>query len=77
VIDIPWQIATGGNAALPGVEGSPGPINRYLDRLYAAASHDEVVSKAFLRVTNLLAPPTALLRPTIAARVLAPRRRAS
>lgn len=70
VIDIPWQIATGGDAALPGVEGRPGPINRYLDRLYAAASHDEVVSKAFLRVTNLLAPPTALLRPSIAARVL-------
>ncbi|GAA4246366.1 FAD-binding monooxygenase [Dactylosporangium darangshiense] len=73
VIDIPWQIATGGDAALPGVDGPRDArtrmVNRYLDRLYAAAAHDEAVSLAFSRVTNLLDPPTALLRPAIAARV--------
>jgi hypothetical protein len=52
-------------------------VNRYLDRLYATAAHDEVVSVAFSRVTNLLDPPTALLRPAIAARVLTRRRSAA
>ncbi|MFI5693776.1 FAD-dependent oxidoreductase [Kribbella sp. NPDC051586] len=78
VIDIPWQIAVGGDTALPGVDGPRDTrtrlVNRYLDRLYATAEHDEVVSVAFSRVTNLLDPPTALLRPAIAARVLGRRR---
>jgi len=81
VIDIPWQIAVGGDTALPGVDGPSGTrtrlVNRYLDRLYATAAHDEVVSVAFSRVTNLLDPPTALLRPAIAARVLTRRRSAA
>ncbi len=81
VIDIPWQIATGGDGALPGVEGPRDArsrmVNRYLDRLYATAAHDEVVSLAFSRVTNLLDPPAALLRPAIAARVLGRRRSAA
>jgi 2-polyprenyl-6-methoxyphenol hydroxylase-like FAD-dependent oxidoreductase len=81
VIDIPWQIATGGDAALPGVDGPKDArtrmVNRYLDRLYATAAHDEVVSLAFSRVTNLLDPPTALLRPGIARRVLGRRRLAT
>ncbi|WP_432987397.1 FAD-dependent oxidoreductase [Dactylosporangium sp. CA-233914] len=74
VIDIPWQIATGGDAALPGVDGPRDArtrmVNRYLNRLYATAARDEVVSLAFNRVTNLLDPPAALLRPAIAMRVL-------
>ncbi|MEU7871539.1 FAD-dependent monooxygenase [Dactylosporangium sp. NPDC049140] len=81
VVDIPWQIATGGDAALPGVDGPRDArtrmVNRYLDRLYATAAHDEVVSLAFSRVTNLLDPPTALLRPGIARRVLGRRRLAT
>ncbi|WP_328519730.1 NAD(P)/FAD-dependent oxidoreductase [Kribbella sp. NBC_00359] len=81
VVDIPWQIATGGDAALPGVDGPRDArtrmVNRYLDRLYASAAHDEVVSLAFSRVTNLLDPPTALLRPAIAARVLGRRGQAA
>ncbi|MEV6928534.1 FAD-dependent monooxygenase [Dactylosporangium sp. NPDC051485] len=81
VIDIPWRIATGGDAALPGVDGPRDlptrMVNRYLERLYAIAARDEVVSLAFSRVTNLLDPPTALLRPGIAARVLAGRRLAA
>jgi 2-polyprenyl-6-methoxyphenol hydroxylase-like FAD-dependent oxidoreductase len=81
VVDIPWQIATGGDAALPGVDGPRDArtrlVNRYLDRLYAAAARDEVVSLAFSRVTNLLDPPAALLRPAIAVRVLRRRRSAT
>ncbi|WP_433084861.1 NAD(P)/FAD-dependent oxidoreductase [Dactylosporangium sp. CA-052675] len=81
IVDIPWQIATGGDAALPGVQGPRDArtrlVNRYLDRLYATAAHDEVVSLAFSRVTNLLDPPAALLRPGIARRVLGRRRPAT
>lgn len=73
VIDNPWQIATGGDLAFPGVEG-PRPlavrqINRYLARLLAAAQHDEVLSRAFVTVSNLLASPPSLLRPALAMRV--------
>jgi 2-polyprenyl-6-methoxyphenol hydroxylase-like FAD-dependent oxidoreductase len=72
-IDVPWQIATGGDAALPGVDGPDDArtrfVNRYLTRLYSAAAQDEVVSLAFSRVTNLLAPPGILLKPGIAMRV--------
>ena len=71
VIDIPWQIATGGDLNFPGVKG-PRPamvrfINPYLGRLYAAAEYDVEVSAAFIRVANLLAPPSSLLSPRIAA----------
>jgi hypothetical protein len=77
IIDSPWQIATGGDLAFPGVEG-PRPamvrfVNRYLARLHAAAEHDANLSIAFIRVTNLLAPPPSLLRPSVALRVLRPR----
>lgn len=78
VIDIPWQIATGGDLNFPGVAGERPAmvrfINRYLARLYAAAEHDDEVSAAFIRVANLLAPPQSLLRPRIALRVRRGRR---
>jgi hypothetical protein len=45
-------------------------FNRYLPRVHAAAARDPVVATAFLRVTGLLDPPTALLRPGRLARVL-------
>jgi 2-polyprenyl-6-methoxyphenol hydroxylase-like FAD-dependent oxidoreductase len=74
VIDIPWQISTGGDLALPGVEGPSNPgvrfVNRYLARLHAVAAHDEVVSQAFIQVVNLLRPPPSLLAPRIMRRVL-------
>lgn len=61
VVDIPWQIASGGDLTFPGVEGPRNFmvrfINRYLARLHAAAEHDEVLSGAFIRVANLLARP--------------------
>jgi len=78
-----WKLSTGGDLALPEIEQTaPLPdrvINRYMERLVATAAHDEVVARTFFEVTGMLKPPTALLTPAIARRVLrrggaAPRR---
>jgi 2-polyprenyl-6-methoxyphenol hydroxylase-like FAD-dependent oxidoreductase len=73
-VDAPWQLATGADLAVPQVVGrrSPGTrlVNRYVTRLQAAAAHDSSLSRAFLRVTGLVDRPEALLRPSIARRVL-------
>jgi hypothetical protein len=45
-------------------------LNRYLPHAHAAAAHDPALATAILRVTGLLDPPTALLRPDRLARVL-------
>jgi hypothetical protein len=75
IVDIPWAIATGEDLRFPQVEG-PRPlgsrvVNRYLDRVHAVASVDPVVSRKFFAVLNLLAPPSSLMSPRFAWRVLA------
>jgi 2-polyprenyl-6-methoxyphenol hydroxylase-like FAD-dependent oxidoreductase len=75
VVDIPWAIATGEDLRFPQVEG-PRPlgsrmVNRYLDHVHAVASADPVVSRKFFAVLNLLAPPSSLMSPSVAWRVLA------
>jgi 2-polyprenyl-6-methoxyphenol hydroxylase-like FAD-dependent oxidoreductase len=74
IVDIPWQIATGEDLRFPRVEGvRPAGfrlVNRYLDRVHAVASTDAAVCRRFFDVLNLLAPPTALMSPGIAWRVL-------
>lgn len=56
------------------VEGTRPPgfhlVNRYLERVHAAASQDPVVCRKFFDVLNLLAPPTSLMTPRVAWRVL-------
>jgi 2-polyprenyl-6-methoxyphenol hydroxylase-like FAD-dependent oxidoreductase len=74
IIDIPWLIATGEDLRFPQVEG-PRPIgtavvNRYLDRVHALASQDPFVCRRFFDVLNLLAPPSSLMSPSLALRVL-------
>jgi 2-polyprenyl-6-methoxyphenol hydroxylase-like FAD-dependent oxidoreductase len=74
IVDVPWGIAAGGDLRLPGVPG-PRPlhvrvINAYVARVQAAAAVDAAVGLAFLRVANTLDQPEALLRPSVAARVL-------
>ena len=74
VVDVPWDIAVGGDLVFPGVEGrrtlKSRLINAYLARLHAAAAHDATLAAAFLRVTGLVTPPQSLLRPGVAIRVL-------
>jgi 2-polyprenyl-6-methoxyphenol hydroxylase-like FAD-dependent oxidoreductase len=73
VIDGPWMIASGGDFAFEGVTGSRpfanGAINWYLERVHKAASTNRQVCRAFFDVANLLAPPPALFKPSIVARV--------
>jgi 2-polyprenyl-6-methoxyphenol hydroxylase-like FAD-dependent oxidoreductase len=74
VVDVPWDIAVGGDLAFPGVQGSRTLkvrlVNAYLARLHVAAADDASLASAFLRVAGLVAPPQSLLRPGIAVRVL-------
>jgi len=74
VLEGPWSIAVGTDLRFPGI---PGPrsarvrfVNAYVHRLHRAATADAVLGAAFLRVLNLVDPPTSLLRPSIVARVL-------
>jgi 2-polyprenyl-6-methoxyphenol hydroxylase-like FAD-dependent oxidoreductase len=74
-IDVPWDIAVGNDLRFPEVHGPRGTrvrlVNRYVGRLQRVAGRDPAVARAFFAVGNLVAPPTSLLRPRIALRVLA------
>ena len=76
-IDVPWELALGADLSLPDVDGPRPPrrrvANAYMSRLLAAAADDPQLSRAFVRVTGLIDPPEALLRPATALRVLHPR----
>jgi hypothetical protein len=74
VIDVPWDIAVGGDLAFPQVPG-PRPakvrfVNAYLTKLHAAAAHDGELARSFVRVVGLKDRPEGLLRPDRALRVL-------
>lgn len=77
IIDIPWDIATGEDLRIPQVEGTRpigfGLASRYLEQVHAAASVDQHVCHKFMDVMNLLAPPTSLMTPHMAWRILRPR----
>ncbi len=74
IVDVPWSMATSGDLAFPGVVGQRTAqmrlINGYVARLHAAAAHDAVIGRAFLRVAALVDPPQALLAPSLVARTL-------
>jgi len=73
LIDIPWQIAVGGDLQHPRVEGKRTTqvrfINWYIAKLYRAAEDDPVLANRFLEVANLMRQPAALFDPQIALRV--------
>lgn len=73
-IRVSWQAAVGSDLALPQIAGkrplSLRLINAYLDRVLTAAETDPAVVQQFLRLMNLVDPPSQLLRPSIMRRVL-------
>jgi 2-polyprenyl-6-methoxyphenol hydroxylase-like FAD-dependent oxidoreductase len=73
VIDSAWQLAAGNDLAYPALGGRRRPVRSlrgwYVGRVHRAAASDRVVCRAFFDVVNLLAPPSALIRPAIALRV--------
>lgn len=74
VIDIPWQMAVGEDFRYPTTTG-PKPagidlLNRYIAMVHRATLVDVEVCRAFLKVMNLIEPPTSLMAPRILLRVL-------
>jgi 2-polyprenyl-6-methoxyphenol hydroxylase-like FAD-dependent oxidoreductase len=73
LLDAPWALAAGADLALPGVTGPalpPSPLTGdYLARLQQAAVHDADLAAAFIRVTSLVDPPSALLSEEVRARL--------
>jgi len=74
-----WLMATGADYQYPTtVGGRRSPVvrmaHRYLDRMLRVGTRDAVVMRRFLEAAHLLCPPARLFAPTIAARVLLPRR---
>jgi 2-polyprenyl-6-methoxyphenol hydroxylase-like FAD-dependent oxidoreductase len=68
-----WKLSTGGDLALDEVAQTAALpdriVNRYIERLMVAATHDEVVARTFYEVTGMLKPAPALLTPTMLRRV--------
>jgi 2-polyprenyl-6-methoxyphenol hydroxylase-like FAD-dependent oxidoreductase len=73
-LDAHWNLAVNDDLENPRVPGELSPRQRfaswYMEKLLSAARRDESVARRFLRVNNLLEPPTSLLKPDIAWRVL-------
>jgi 2-polyprenyl-6-methoxyphenol hydroxylase-like FAD-dependent oxidoreductase len=68
-----WQLAAGGDLALPEVEG-PRPLsvriaNAYMDWVLTACESDAVVGGQFFKVNALVDPPSRLLHPALIYRV--------
>jgi hypothetical protein len=65
VVNLPWDMAAGGDLAFPGVEGSRTAKvrlgNVYIPRVHAAAAQDAKLTVAFLRVAGMLARPETSL----------------
>ncbi len=80
-IDIPWQLAVGGDLGFPQTDGPHSRktkfLSWYIRKLHIAARQSPTVAEAFIRVVNLLAPPPSLLQPRIAWQVWKYNRRAS
>jgi 2-polyprenyl-6-methoxyphenol hydroxylase-like FAD-dependent oxidoreductase len=79
VIDIPWDMAVGGDLAFPFVDGrrtlKTRILNGYIRKVMRAAQVDPVVNLAFQRTVNLTHPPERLFAPSLLRRILFPRKR--
>ncbi|HEY1487846.1 MAG TPA: hypothetical protein VGF84_17195, partial [Micromonosporaceae bacterium] len=76
VIDIPWDMAAGGDLAMPTAIGRRTLkiriLNRYTARVLRAATADAMVSQVFHEALNLTGGPERLFAPTVLRRVLFP-----
>ena len=73
IIDVPWRMTGGVDRAFLPAEKAPRRdriMAAYVDRVQAAAEHDSVVGRGFLRVSGMIDPPGALLRPSLMWRTL-------
>jgi 2-polyprenyl-6-methoxyphenol hydroxylase-like FAD-dependent oxidoreductase len=74
IVDAPWQLASAVDRSFLPSEEPAAFRDRlaaaYIDRVQAAAEHDAVAGRAFLRVSGLVEPPRALLRPGLVWRAL-------
>ena len=77
LVDVPWSIVVGGDYAFDGVVGKrtlqTRAMNWFMNKLTRVAVRDAVVSRAFLRVMHLCAPPESLFAPALLGRVFFPR----
>jgi hypothetical protein len=79
-VAMPWLLATSEDFRFPTTVGArPGALtklmHRYVDRVMAVGTVDNIVLDTFIGVVHLIEPPSALFRPAILARVLrGPRR---
>jgi 2-polyprenyl-6-methoxyphenol hydroxylase-like FAD-dependent oxidoreductase len=78
IVDQSWDLAVGGDLALPEVPGER-PLalrltNAYVERLLRVAEHDPVVAEAFNDVCDLLVPAQHVMQPRILWRVARSRR---
>ena len=74
-IGVAWQLAVGGDLALPEIEGrrplSMRLVNRYVDRVQTAAETNLAVAAQFLKVAGFSSPPASLFAPSVFFRVAA------
>jgi 2-polyprenyl-6-methoxyphenol hydroxylase-like FAD-dependent oxidoreductase len=74
VVEIPWSIAVGADLRIPETVGRRTArvsfVNWYVSKLHKAAHTDPVAAVAFHRVSNLLDPPSSIMRPRVAVPVL-------
>ena len=79
VVDNPWRIAVGTDFAHPATTGPKPPgtdlINRYMKVVLRACLVSPDVNERMVRVQNLLAPPTSLMRPDVVVRAFLAARR--
>jgi 2-polyprenyl-6-methoxyphenol hydroxylase-like FAD-dependent oxidoreductase len=67
LVDPAWSLADGNDRRLAGLGGD---LDEYLLRLRARLPDNPILATAYLRVTNLMDPPSRLLEPDIRERVL-------
>ncbi|MFC4543773.1 FAD-dependent oxidoreductase [Halosolutus amylolyticus] len=76
IVDVAWAMAIGADFGFPQTQGrkprGTAVLNWYLKRLFRTAQTDGTVTDAFVRVLMMEEPPSTLLRPGVAWRVLGP-----